>query len=340
MFMTVAFCYNVKKNLPSTDPDSQMDAEFDAPETIAAITRALESGGHKVIQIEADEFAYQKLFRHRKNIDIVFNIAEGVYGDAREAQIPAICDLLQIPYTHSSTLTNAVTLDKALTKKVLLYHQIKTPAFQLFCDPQEPIDSGLRFPFIVKPNAEGSSKGILNSNLVNNKKELCERLTWEFKSFNQPVLVEEFLPGREFTVALLGHPLRVLPIIEQRLDRLPKIYSPFASYEVKWLWEDTLPDPHIAYDCPAKISQKLKAQIETICLKTATVLNCRDVVRIDLRLNGRGTPEILEVNPLPGMIADPQIVSYLHIAARKAGYTFNTMILAILEAACRRYKLK
>lgn len=340
MFMTVAFCFNVKKNLPSTDPAAQTDAEFDAPETIAAISQALESGGHKVIQIEADERAYQKLYQHKKNIDIVFNIAEGSYGDIREAQIPAICDLLQIPYTHSSALTDAITLDKSLTKKVLLYHKIKTPRFQLFKKVDETINSNLRYPLIVKPNAEGSSKGILNDNLVNNKKALRERLKWAFASFHQSVLVEEFLPGREFTVALLGEPLQTLPIVEQRLDRLPKTYSPFASYEVKWLWEDTLPNPHVAYECPAKLTQKLKRQIEQLCLDTAEVLNCRDVVRIDLRLDKDNQPHILEVNPLPGMIPDPQVVTYLPIAARAAGMSYEELVLAILNAACKRHNLK
>lgn len=338
--MTIGFCYNIKRNLASTDPKSQADAEFDAPETISAISKALESGGHQVIEIEANEEAYLKLYKERKKIDIVFNIAEGYYGDAREAQIPAMCDLLQIPYTHSSTLTNAITLDKTLTKKILINHKIKTPRFQLFTSPSQELDRQLTFPLLLKPNAEGSSKGILNENLVKNETQLKKRLQWLFDSFHEDILAEEFLSGKEFTVALLGNPPQVLPVIEQRLDRLPKKYAQFSSYEVKWLWEDTLADPHFAYDCPAKIDQALKQKIEQLCISTFTVLNCRDCARIDIRLDSEKEPNVLEINTLPGMIGDEKIISYFPIAARVAGLSFQKLVLSILAAACKRYNLR
>lgn len=334
--MIIGFCFNVKKNLPSTDPRSQTDAEFDSQETITAIKTALESEGHKVIKIEANDKAYLTLYTLRKKIDIVFNIAEGVYGDAREAQVPVVCDMLHIPYTHSSTLTHAVKLDKALTKKILIYHGIKTPKFQLIRNVDEPLDSRLSFPLFIKPNAEGSSKGILNTNLVHNEKELRTRLKWLLDSFHEAILAEEFLPGREFTVALLGNPPRVLPIIEQRLDRLPKEYEPFSSYEVKWLWEDTLPDRHLAYDCPAKVSRTLEKKLIDISIATFDALNCLDCARVDIRLDNNGQPSVLEINTLPGMMPDELGVSYFPIAARAAGMTYNEMVLAILNAARKR----
>src|SRR3989344_969958 len=337
--MVIGLCFNVKTNAPSTDPTAQTDAEYDAPETIAAIKAALISGGHKVIEIEADQECYLKLYKLQNRLDIVFNIAEGMYGDAREAQVPIFCDILEIPYTHSSALTNAIKLDKALTKKVLLYHGIRTPEFQLFSRPNEPINSHFQYPLLLKPNAEGSSKGILNANLVKNEKQLRERLRWLFKAFSQPVLVEEFLPGREFTVALLGNPPQTLPIIEQRLDRLPSNLQKFASYEVKWLWEDTLSDPRIAYDCPAKLNPDLEKEIQNISQDTFAALNCRDVARVDIRLDKNGKPHVLEINTMPGLIPGEDIISYFPIAARAAGYSYNSMLLAILEAASKRYHL-
>lgn len=334
--MNVGFCYNVKRNLPSTDPAAQADAEFDAPETIAAIKTALESGGHRVFSIEANDQCYLQLYKLRRKFDLIFNIAEGYYGTTREAQVPAICDMLRLPYTHSSALAHTVSLNKALTKKVLFYHDIATPQFQLFTSPHEPLHKELRFPILLKPNAEGSSKGILNANLVNNATKLRVRLKWLFQAYRESVLAEEFLSGREFTVAILGSPPKVLPIVEQNLNILPKKYQKFASYEVKWLWEDTLPNPHVAYTCPAKVTPSLKKKIEDICLSTFAALECRDAARIDLRLNSKGEPNILEINTLPGMIPGENIVSYFPIASRAAGIGYNEMVLTILEAACKR----
>lgn len=339
IFMIIGFCFNVKKNLPSTDPRAQADIEFDAPEAIAAITRALESESHKVIPIEADELAYSKLYKLKSKIDIVFNIAEGYYGDAREAQIPTICDILQIPYTHSSALTHAIKLDKALTKKVFLYHGIPTPKFQLFNFADDELNPHLKFPLFLKPNAEGSSKGVLNENLVKDKITFAKRLKWLFEHFKGAVLVEEFLPGREFTVAILGNPPQTLPIIEQRLDRLPKEYAPFSSYEVKWLWEDTLVDVSIAYDCPAKISDKLMQKINKLSIAAYNALNCKDCARVDIRLDDKGLPNVLEINTLPGLMPAEMGVSYFPIAAKAAGMSYNEMVLAILGAASKRYGL-
>ncbi len=340
ILMNIAFCYNVKHNLPSTDPKAQADIEFDSPEVIEAITKALQSGGHKVYNIEADEKAYNKLQRLKSQIDIVFNIAEGCFGDARESQIPIICDILQIPYTHSSSLTHAIKLDKALTKKVLIYHGIPTPKFQLFNSLKDQLNPHLKFPLFLKPNAEGSSKGVFNENLVYDKSAFTKRLKWLLKNFKQPILVEEFLPGREFTVSLLDNPPRVLPIIEQRLDRLPKKYAPFSSYEVKWLWEDTLPDPSLAIDCPAKIDKNLEQKIIALSIATFNALNCKDCARVDIRLDKNGIPNVLEINTLPGLMPVEMGISYFPISAKTAGMTYNKMILAILDAAVNRYHIR
>ena len=339
MFMKIGFCFNIKRNLPSTDPKAQVDAEFDSPETITAIRNALKAGGHMVFEIEADDKAYGILKRLKTKIDIVFNIAEGIFGDAREAQIPSICDLLQIPYTHSRTLVHALTLNKALTKKILSYHHIPTPKFQLFSSPHDQLDESLNFPLFLKPNAEGSSKGILNSNLVGNKTTFQKRLKALFNTYAEQVLAEEYMPGREFTVALLGNPPRILPIVEQRFDSLPEKYMHFTSYEVKWIWEDTLSDMTIAYDCPAHIPKILAKKIGDVSLAAFKSLECYDCARVDFRLDNNDQPAVLEINTLPGLMPANLGVSYFPIAAQAGGLSYNQMILAIVEVAIKRYHL-
>lgn len=338
--MNLAFTYNVKNTVPSKNLSAQSEAEFDAPETIESIKKALESGGHSVIPIEADEGAYSKFHALKDTVGMVFTIAEGLRGHGREAQIPAMLEMLGIPYTHSDVVVQAITLDKALTKKILRADGVNTPQFQLISSSDETVNPALRFPLIVKPNSEGSSKGIFNENLVYDKVKLQERIKWLIHKFHQPVLVEEFLSGREFTVALLGNPPKVLPIVEQNYSIFPENMPHFASYEAKWLFEDSLPDPHQAYFCPPEITKNLEEKIQKICLETWDSLGIQDVCRIDLRLDSNGNPSILEVNTIPGMMPDPNVISYFPIAARKAGYSFDGMVNAVLDAALQRYGIK
>ena len=344
--MTIALTYNVKHTRSSTSLTAQNEAEFDSPETVEALKKALESENHKVIKIEADDSAYSRFQTLKNEIDIVFNVSEGLRGQARESQIPAILEMLNIPYTHSGVLAQAVTLDKALTKKILTFHGISTPKFLLIRQIRQispiltQVSRELSYPLIVKPNSEGSSKGIFNKNLVFDEKKLSERIAWLLKTFKQPVLIEEFLSGREFTVSILGNsPPKVLPIVEQNFEVFPENMPHFASYEAKWLFEDELPNPHDAYFCPAPIDKNLKIKIDNICLAAWDALELKDVARIDLRLDHDGNPSILEVNTLPGLISDPNIVTYLPIAARKAGYTYETLVNTILNEALKRYGL-
>ncbi|MBI2611841.1 ATP-grasp domain-containing protein [Candidatus Gottesmanbacteria bacterium] len=341
--MNVAFTYNVKHTTPSKNLSAQSEAEFDSPETIEAIKKALENAGHTVFPIEADENAYSKFLSLKAKITIVFNIAEGIRGESRESHIPAILEILDIPYTHSGILAQSITLDKALTKKVLSFHGIKTPKFFLVRrnDQLREIDSiDLSFPLIVKPNAEGSSKGIFSENLAYDKVKLAERIRWLLSKFREHVLVEEFLRGREFTVSMLGNPPKILPIVEQNYAIFPENMPHFASYEAKWLFEDSLPNPHEAYFCPPDIDTSLQNKIEDICFKTWEALELKDVCRIDLRFDNLENPSILEVNTLPGLIPDPNVVAYFPIAARKAGYSYEGMVNSILDAALLRYGLK
>lgn len=327
--MKIAFCYNVKKSNPSLDPEKQEETEFDGPEVINGIKNALLELGHKVIQIEADENAFLKLKKYRKEIDLVFNIAEGLKGDARESQIPLFCEVLGIPYTHSSPTVHAIKLDKEFTKYLLEGAElVKVPG-------------RTNFPLIVKPNKEGSSKGIMDANIVYNKKQLEERIRIITESIGGEILVEEYIDGREFTVSVLGNEKPVvLPIVEQKFDFLPKGMNKIASYELKWFYEDKLEDLKEAYDCPAKISSELQKEIEETSIAIYKFLGVRDCSRIDYRLDKEGNLYFLEINTLPGMIPDENVISYFPLSARKAGINYVNLVGKIIEFAAKRYGLK
>lgn len=339
--MRIVFTFNVRHVGAALVGQAQDEAEFDEPPTIAAIHNSIVVNGHECIDVEANEDAYVKLKKLKGTIDLVFNIAEGLRGEIREAQIPAILEMLGIPYTHSGALTQAINLDKSLTKKIWSYHGLPTPRFVEIGTKDKPYVEGLRFPVIVKPNSEGSSKGIFDDNLVEDPGKLPSKIRDIRKRFGNGVLVEEFMSGREFTVTVLGNSgvgkgVYILPIVEQNYDVVPGKYHKFASYEVKWLFEDTLPDARIAYICPAKLDAKLEKLITEFCIKAYAVLNCRDIARIDLRCDARGKPHLLELNTLPGMMPDPNVVSYFPVAARAAGWDFTRMVGQIIDHARER----
>ncbi|MCX7983447.1 MAG: ATP-grasp domain-containing protein [Bacteroidetes bacterium] len=313
-------------------------AEWDTEETILAVKAALEEH-HKVTLIEADESAYLHLRDLRP--DIVFNIAEGIAGVSREAQIPAMLEMLQIPYTGSDPLTLALCLDKARTKEILSYYHIPTPKFYVAHSSHCVNVQSLNFPLIVKPLYEGSSKGIFNSSVVWSIEELEEQIEFIIAEYHQPALVEEFLEGREFTVALLGNlpSVKILPIIELKFDSLPPNANPLYSYEAKWVW-DTVENPIDVHECPANIEEKLRNQIEEVCRRSFEILRCRDWCRIDVRLDSNGIPNVLEVNPLPGILPNPEEHSCFPLAARTAGIDYNSMINSVLNEALMRYGLR
>lgn len=320
---------------PSARTGADTYAEWDTAETIEAVRSAL-SEFHRVTLIEANERAFSQLSAQRP--DIVFNIAEGLYGVSREAQIPAVLEFLQIPYTGSDPLTLATCLDKARTKEILSYHGIPTPHFSQISAISDLTGAFVKFPSIIKPLHEGSSKGIHNSSVVRNWDELCNEVKGIIETYRQPALVEEYLEGREFTVALLGNGenVHVLPIVEIKLDSLPQGVNPIYSYEAKWVW-DHVQSPLDIFECPAEISTALQHEIEIMCRKAFRALRCRDWCRIDVRLDERGNPHLLEMNPLPGILPKPEENSCFPKAARAAGMTYNQLIQTVLHTAVRRY---
>ncbi|PKL84185.1 MAG: D-alanine--D-alanine ligase [Ignavibacteriae bacterium HGW-Ignavibacteriae-3] len=312
-------------------------AEWDTIETINALRDAL-ALNHDVTMIEADESAFEKFKSHRPQI--VFNVSECANSTSREAQIPAMLDMLQIPYTGSDPLTLTTCLDKARTKEILSYHKIPTSRFLLVESPDDLAHFNLNFPVMIKPVAEGSSKGIFNSSLIYNPAELADRVLPNLTLYKQPVLIEEFLPGREFTVAMLGNnsDTEILPIVEINLNELPKELAPIYSYEAKWI-ADTRENPLNIFSCPAEVDENLAAKIRDVALKTYRVLRCRDWSRIDIRLDADGEPNVIEVNPLPGILPDPMDNSCFPKAARVHGLSYEEMINRVLFIAAKRYNL-
>ncbi len=325
------------ENHPIVNPAADRYAEWDTFETIDAIRSAL-AEIHDVSLIEADEDAYGKLLAQRP--DIVFNIAEGMDGVSREAQMPAIFEMLRIPYTGSDPLTLSVCLDKSRAKEILAFHGIPTPKFAVVSKGSEVDRALIQLPAIVKPLHEGSSKGILNSSLVKTRFELIRQISQVFEHYNEPALIEEYLPGREFTVGMLGNGanLNVLPIVEIKFDSLPAGVNPIYSYEAKWIW-DQADDPLEIFDCPAGLSSQLRSEIESICTRAYHILRCRDWCRIDVRLDGHGRPHIIELNPLPGILPNPQDNSCFPKAARAAGLNYSQLIQTVLVQAAHRYRL-
>jgi len=358
--MEVALVYNIKKEESvvadgGIDPSSQhitdvstqilekstsadTYAEWDTIETVTAVRDAL-ALRHSVTMIEADEDAYSKLRSQRP--EIVFNIAEGQYGVSREAQIPAMLEMLNIPYSGSDALTLAVCLDKSRAKEILSYYKIPTAKFSVIHSLAELSALQADFPCMVKPLNEGSSKGIFDASLVRSRQELRAQVENVLVKYSQPVIVEEFLPGREFTVAMLGNgdDVRVLPIVEIKFDSLPKGVNPIYSFEAKWIW-DQASNPLQIFECPARVTPSLTAAITKLCKDAYKVLRCRDWSRIDVRLDKTGIPNIIEINPLPGILPKPEDNSCYPKAARAAGMSYDEMLNCVLDEACRRNRLQ
>jgi D-alanine-D-alanine ligase len=318
------------------DPASTTDTyvEWDEPTTIDAVEQALSLFG-SVIRLEADATFPQKLALARPQI--VFNMAEGLSGPNREAHVPAMCEYYGVPYTASDPLTLSLTLHKARTKEILAHRVIPTAPFVLVSAREDLSRITLPFPLFVKPVAEGSGKGIFANNLCESEAQLRERALFLLDEYRQPVLVETYLPGQEFTVAILGNgsSARCLPIVALDFTTLPPGAIPVYGYEAKWLWDDAEHQLEI-YECPARIPESLRARIEQVSLDAYHALGCRDWCRIDIRADASGVPNVVELNPLPGIIPDPKMNSCMPKAARVAGMTYDQLIQEVVRIAWKR----
>ncbi|SRR6266542_869323 len=310
-------------------------AEWDDPETIAAVESALSPLG-KVVRLEATEEFPEKL--RLTGPDLVFNIAEGLNGVNREAHVPAICEFFGVPYSGSDPFTLSLCLDKARAKEVLAFHRIATAPFTVVRKKEDVAKArALPLPLFVKPLHEGSSKGITDRNLCWDYDRLAEQAEFLLEHYGQPVLVEQYLPGKEFTCGVLGNgeDATVLPIVGMNFETLPEGALPIYSFDAKFVW-DRPENPLDIFECPARVSPTLRSAIEATVLSAFNALGCRDWARIDIRLDGSGVPNLIEVNPLPGILPKPEDNSCLPKAARAAGLGYDELIQSCARFAAVR----
>ncbi|MCL1848523.1 MAG: ATP-grasp domain-containing protein [Clostridiales bacterium] len=336
--LRVGLTYNLKKGAPSALPDDE--AEFDDLDTIQAIQDALASLGCVVELFEAEPDLPIRLAQRRP--DIVFNIAEGSAGRGRESHVPAILSFLQIPYTGSDETAMCLSLDKALAKVVAASAGVLTPGFQVvaadFHLRRDATAKGLAsapsgslsFPLIVKPNAEGSSKGLSAHSIVYDEPALRETLEDKTRVYAQDMLVEEYIPGREFTVGLLGNgdTLRVFTPMEIRFTDPSQ---PIYSYEVKRNFKQ-----YVQYACPPDVGGALLAGIKNAAVSIYQAMGCRDFARVDFRLSPDGRLYFIELNPLPGLAPG---YSDFPILAEFCGVGYAELIQSVLRSALARYNM-
>lgn len=341
----VALVANLKdESMKDEDDPPDAGAEFDQIETVNAVKSALESHHHEVIFLPGDKYLPTSIIE--VNPDFCFNLAEGLRGDGREAQIPALLELLEIPYTGSKVVTNAISLDKTQTKRIWREAGLPTAPFREFSSADGVRNSALRFPLFVKPAREGTGMGIDPSALVRNNKELVERVSWVIDTYKQPALVEEYLPGREYTVGFLGNIQNItgryspelygkdgyhwFPILE--IDSQDSISPGIYGHSAKEKELDSVGAPQ--YICPANISDSFMQRLINHTKKASEVLKVLDFGRVDFRLGAGGEPFLLEINTLPGL--NPEL-SDLCIMAKSEGLDYNVLINEILYLAAQRY---
>ncbi len=325
--MRIALAFNLKRIKPRPGGFDDEDAEYDAPSTIQAIADALASHGHEVEQIEADASFVARILGTK--VDVVFNVAEGARGKSREAQVPALLELLGIPYTGSDPACFVLTLDKAVAKSIVSAAGVRTPRSVVVTAQNAAIPADMSFPVIVKPVAEGSSKGVLPASVAETNERAREIAIGMAERYRQGALVEEYLPGREFTVGILGDPPVVLAPMEVVL-RTKERY-PVYSFDHK-----LVPNDEVVYEVPAKIDGDLDRTLRTMSLRAFEALGCRDVARVDLRLDAQGVPSFIECNPLPGLTPG---WSDLCLIGEGEGIDYRSLIGRILAPAIARASL-
>lgn len=321
--------------------ESQLDFEPEYPiqvatvrEEYAALVRALRREGFMAgaLNLEDDISKLEALIRRRPP-DVIFNLVEHFRDEpALEANVAGLLELHGIPYTGAPPFCLTLCQRKGLTKQLLLANGIPTPRYQLLHAPVMPRRHGLRYPLIVKPAREDASSGVEKSSVVHNLEQLQARLEAVFEEYPPPVLVEEFIEGRELHVSILGNdPAEVLPIIEWDFSELPPDHPPIISYDVKW---DPLAEVYhrVHSSCPAKLSRAALRKVCEVAIQAYRVTGCRDYARLDIRLAKRAAPYVLDVNPNPDLTEG---VSFME-SAEAAGYSFSRTLRRIVELALER----
>jgi D-alanine-D-alanine ligase len=325
--LRIALCYDLKSDYLAAGFAPEDVMEFDEEETVEFLDGTLEQLGHHLERVGRGVELTRRLAAGER-WDLVFNVAEGVSGRSREAQVPAVCEMFDQPYTFSDPLTCALTLDKAMAKRVVRDHGLPTAPFAVVERLEDLASVDLPPPLFIKPLAEGSSKGVTARSRVGSLEELREACAELLRTFRQPVLIERFLPGREVTIGIVGNggEARVVGAMEVAFREgadpaytalNKKDYTTWMDY---WLL-DGEPFAHRA---------------RQVALAAYRSLGCRDLARVDLRCDAAGEPNFLEVNPLPGL---HPTYSDLPLLAGRAGISYEELLGQVIEASARRWGL-
>jgi D-alanine-D-alanine ligase len=324
--MKIGLVYDLRDDYLAEGFTAEQVAEFDSPITLAALQTTLTDLGHTVERIGHGRALCARLVSGDR-WDLVLSIAEGIAGRSREAQVPAILELYGQPYAFSDPLTCAVTLDKAVAKRIVRDAGLHTPEFVTIATVADLDNVRLPFPVFAKPIAEGTGKGVDGMSRVDNAQDLRETCTRLLTRFNQPVLVEAYLPGREFTTAILGtgQAARVIGTMEVRIHKNAPAQD--YSYEVKELCEDYV-------DYGPLEPGALRTAVEALALGCYRALDVRDTGRVDIRLDRHGVPAFIEINPLPGL---HPLHSDLPMIATQEGLSYRDLLDTIVTSAASRY---
>lgn len=329
--IVVGFTYDLAKDyiLGPQDPKDKF-SEFDNDRIVKSMVHAVEKAGYATKLIGNFASLLQHASEIKKSVDIVFNTAEGLEGRNREAQVPLLLEHYHVPYVGSDALTMALTLDKVITKKILIADHIPTANF---ISTETRLSSfqilHLHFPLIVKPRWEGSSKGMTGKSKVKNLDQLNEQISYIVKYYCQPALVEEFIAGRECTVALIGN--------DKNLIAYPPLEITIRGNEVgdkifvgRYVYSN---DVH--YECPAKLPRATLNMLTDIAKRTYDAVVCKDLGRVDFRVDANGNPFVLEINPIPALSKQDTFGTI----AKSQSISYDELIVKVLEVALKRFGL-
>ena len=324
--MKIGFTYDVKTDWQAGSNDPvDASAEFDNTRTIEEITSALEAGGHEVKRIGNIWKLISQI--EQLDVDIVLNICEGVSGRNRESQVPMLLELYDIPFVGADALTLGMTLDKVTAKKCFIMEGIPTPKFFVAHNSKSLHElNHIGFPLMVKTRYEGSSKGISELSRVENYQGLKRQVDLINEMYQQSALVEEFIRGQEFTVPVLGNEQpEAMPIVQVSIDGKLDLGNEFYAFS-------RLTSDSLQYICPAKISDELTKEIQAIAVKAYQSVGCRDFGRVDFRVDEKGKPYVLEINPLPVLSKEDAF----NLFPQVLGSTHERAINQIIDIAAKR----
>ncbi|QTA80298.1 D-alanine--D-alanine ligase [Desulfonema limicola] len=325
--MIIGLTYDLRREYLAMGYSEIETAEFDQPETIEAIELALQELGHETIRIGHAFQLMEKLVKGER-WDMVFNIAEGLHGTGREAQVPAVLDIYNIPYTFSDPLVMCLTLHKGMTKRVIRDAGLATADFKVAESLEDIVDIPFKPPFFVKPVAEGTGMGVSPRSLVETPGALAGICRSLFEEFHQPVIIERFLPGREFTIGIAGTGAEARVLGTMEIVLLEKAEKAVYSFINKEDWKK-----RVAYRPLSAEDDPLAAQAEELALASWKILGARDGGRVDIRCDENNIPCFMEVNPLAGLRPE---YSDLPILCGHFGISYVQLIEMIVKSAAKR----